>query len=628
MRVYSPSKNYSISFLFAQLTIFCLIILMASLKSSAVVGLASKPVAAAVKKISSSSTTNVYYWFRLGDLRLHDNPGFNRAVADYCGTTTPHKNLIPVFCFDPRIFGGGGKNDDDDTAPRTELSGLIKTCPKRAQFVIESVTDLRQSLQQQGSTLLVPTNSKQTPEQFFQELLVGEGNKHGNTINKLIYQEEVCSEEQSVATKVAKLFSSSEAVWGSTMYELDDLPYDLPELDNLPNTFTPFRNQVEKKCQIRTPLPIPTRGMKDSFTTATNTAVEQHVRNAIPTLEQLGYTPEQITEAQTHNPKGVMTFQGGETAALQRVQDFIWNKDLLKNYFNTRNGMLGADYSTKFSPWLAHGNLSPRYIAMECKKYEQERVENKSTYWVVFELLWRDYFKFFAKKHGATLFAAGGTMESNKEWKHYKKNVQAWIAGKTGYPLVDANMRELAATGFMSNRGRQNVASFLTLELNEDWRYGAEYFESVLLDHDVHSNYGNWCAAAGMTGGRVNRFNIVKQGKDYDQHGEYVRHWLPELQNVPTQFVHEPWKMNQFQQMEANFQLGVDYPNPIIKPFVPNFKQGSRSKGDGSHHNKNKHNKDRRSNNNKNNNSNNKNRGRGQRKDMKSLKTGRIDMST
>merc|ERR1712238_639840 len=198
------------------------------------------------------------------------------------------------------------------------------------------------------------------PEQFFHELLVGDdgSSKNGNNVNnKLIYQEEVCSEEQSVATNVAKLFSSSEAVWGSTMYELD----------NLPNTFTPFRNQVEKNCKIRTPLSIPTRGMKDSFTTATNTAVEQHARNAIPTLEQLGYTPEQITEAKTHNPKGVMTFQGGETAALQRVQDFIWNKDLLKNYFNTRNGMLGADYSTKFSPWLAHGNLSPRYIAMECK---------------------------------------------------------------------------------------------------------------------------------------------------------------------------------------------------------------------------------------------------------------------
>lgn len=352
--------------------------------------------------------------------------------------------------------------------------------------------------------------------------------------------------------------------------------------------------------------------MKDSFPGLNpadeNSMIEKYSTNDVPDLRQLGYTPEQIKETDSDDPRGVMPFVGGETAALQRVKDYIWDKDLLRKYFDTRNGMIGADYSTKLSPWLAHGNLSSRYVAMECKKYEQERVENKSTYWVVFELLWRDFFKFFAKKHGDSLFYPGGTIASRKEWKHHDKNLQAWIEGRTGYPLVDANMRELAATGFMSNRGRQNVASFLTLELSEDWRYGAEYFESVLLDHDVHSNYGNWCSAAGMTGGRLNRFNIVKQSKDYDQHGEYVRHWITELEKVPTQLVHEPWKMNQFQQAEYDCQLGVDYPNPIIKPFYPNPKNGGRSQGDSRKRNGNS--------------KNNKNRGRGQRKDMKSLKKG------
>merc|ERR1712176_239396 len=253
-----------------------------------------------------------------------------------------------------------------------------------------------------------------------------------------------------------------------------------------------------------------------------------------------------------------------------RVKDYIWDKDLLRKYFDTRNGMIGADYSTRFSPWLAHGNLSPRYVAMECKKYEEARVANKSTYWVVFELLWRDFFKFFAKKHGDNIFSPGGTINSKKGWKHYDKNLQAWIEGRTGFPLVDANMRELAATGFMSNRGRQNVASFLALELNCDWRYGADYFENKLLDYDVYSNWGNWCAAAGMTGGRVNRFNIVKQSKDYDKEGEYVRHWIPELKDVPTNLVHEPWKMSKEQQDQFGCRLGVDYPNPIVKPTFPN----------------------------------------------------------
>merc|ERR1712176_791383 len=334
----------------------------------------------------------------------------------------------------------------------------------------------------------------------------------------------------------------------------------------------------------------------------------------VPDLIDLGYTSNQIDHANSQDPRGVMEFKGGETAALARVKDYIWDKDLLRKYFDTRNGMIGADYSTKFSPWLAHGNLSPRYVAMECKKYEEARVANKSTYWVVFEMLWRDFFKYFAEKHGDSIFYPGGTIGSKKEWKHYEKNLRAWIEGRTGYPLVDANMRELSATGFMSNRGRQNVASFLALELNQDWRYGAEYFESVLLDHDVHSNYGNWCSAAGMTGGRLNRFNIVKQSKDYDQHGDYVRHWIPELKDVPTQFVHEPWKMNQFQQMEYNCNIGVDYPNPIAKPFYPNPKSGSKSKGDNRRKVKGSSN-------------NNKNRGRGQRRDMKSLKKGTWEIS-
>merc|ERR1712151_1360364 len=102
----------------------------------------------------------------------------------------------------------------------------------------------------------------------------------------------------------------------------------------------------------------------------------------------------------------------------------------------------------------------------------------------------------------------------------------------------------------------------------------------TLLDHDVHSNWGNWCSGAGMTGGRLNRFNIVKQSKDYDKNGDYVRHWIPELKDLPNKFVHEPWKMNQREQNEYNCQLGVDYPNPITKPFYPKPRDDTWSKGD------------------------------------------------
>ena len=550
--------------------------------------MATVGLSAPAKRAVGPSSSVIFHWFRLGDMRLHDNPALVKS-AQLC-VANQDATVVPVFCFDRRIFG----------ADATSEFGSLKCGPRRAKFVIESVEDLRKSLEAKGSQLLV---SSGRPEEFMATLI--QQNKALGCPFEVVYQDEVCSEEVAVANKVTRLFSKSHAVWGSTMYDKDDLPY-AKNLQDMPDTFTPFRNKVEKNCKIQKPLHPPKQ-----LPFPSNLEGVSFASKYLPTLQDLGYTAEQAKSVEEVDPRGVMEFKGGETAALARVQDYIWDKDLLHKYFDTRNGMIGADYSTKFAPWLAHGNLSPRFVAKECRRYEEERVANKSTYWVVFELLWRDFFKFFSLKHGDTMFFPGGTTGSNKEWKHFQKNVKAWKEGRTGFPLVDANMRELACTGFMSNRGRQNVASFLALELNQDWRYGADYFEEILLDYDVHSNWGNWCSAAGMTGGRLNRFNIVKQSKDYDQHGDYVRHWLPELKDVPTQFVHEPWKMNQFQQKEFGCILGVDYPNPIAAPFYPNPKQGGKSKGD-------------RGNNRRGGGGtgNNPKRGKGQRKDMKSLKTG------
>jgi deoxyribodipyrimidine photo-lyase len=108
--------------------------------------------------------------------------------------------------------------------------------------------------------------------------------------------------------------------------------------------------------------------------------------------------------------------QGGETQARERLQHYLWGSDCVAEYFETRNGMLGADYSTKFSPWLAAGCISPREIYHEIRKYEAQRTENKSTYWVIFELIWRDFFRFFAVKHGSRIFSEYGITGQAIEW--------------------------------------------------------------------------------------------------------------------------------------------------------------------------------------------------------------------
>lgn len=121
--------------------------------------------------------------------------------------------------------------------------------------------------------------------------------------------------------------------------------------------------------------------------------------------------------------------------------------------------------------------------------------------------------------------------------------VNRWRQGKTGMPLIDALMREMNETGFMPNRGRMVVACYLTMDLKQDWRFGANYFEERLIDHDVHSNYGGWCFSAGIGPGRVLVFNSLTQSAKFDAQGEYIKKWCLELAKVPLEYIHDPWNM-------------------------------------------------------------------------------------
>jgi len=245
----------------------------------------------------------------------------------------------------------------------------------------------------------------------------------------------------------------------------------------------------------------------------------------LPSLCDLGFpeTPQ--------DPRSALQFKGGETAALERLDHYFFKTKSLSSYKETRNGLIGADYSSKFSPWLAQGCVSSRWIYQQIGAYERLNGANESTYWLVFELLWRDYFRFMMKKHGSKLFFINGFNGSTAISSNCDRlRIEKWINAQTGDDFVDANMRELKYTGFMSNRGRQNVASYLIDEMKLDWRHGAAYFEEQLIDYDVSSNWGNWAYLAGVgndpRGKRV--FNIQKQAKDYDPKGVFRNLWLNE----------------------------------------------------------------------------------------------------
>tara|TARA_B100001113_G_C20776278_1_gene477519 strand:- start:113 stop:637 length:525 start_codon:yes stop_codon:yes gene_type:complete len=163
------------------------------------------------------------------------------------------------------------------------------------------------------------------------------------------------------------------------------------------------------------------------------------------------------------------------------------------------------------------------------KDYEKKIEKNQSTYWMIFELIWRDFFKYISIINGNKIFKVGGILDKNYKWIHDKKLFEKWINGNTPEPFVNANMLELKYTGWMSNRGRQNVASYLSKENNIDWRWGAEYFESKLIDYDVHSNYGNWMYVSGVGNDpRDRKFNIKFQAERYDPNNKFQNLWLQE----------------------------------------------------------------------------------------------------
>lgn len=460
-------------------------------------------------------------WFR-NDLRLHDHEPLHTA-------TVHAEQTVPLYCVDPRHFG------------KTEM-GFPKTGSFRAQFLLESLQTLRDRLREKGSDLVIRLGK---PEEVIPQL-IAEYQADMVLAHKEITHEEIRVEER-VEHALFKQGISIEFFWGSTLYHLSDLPMPVHAL---PDIFTQFRKQVEKYAQVRESFPTPSTLYSPAIPTPGD----------LPSLADLGLSPSPV------DPRRAIHHVGGEVAALERLQDYFWEQDLLKEYKETRNGLLGAEYSSKFSAWLSLGCISPRKIFEEVKRYEKMRKKNASTYWLIFELIWRDYFRFVAKKYGNDLFFEGGIKQAPDQWHRDWDLFTKWQDGETGIPFVDANMRELKLTGFMSNRGRQNVASFLVKDLRLDWRMGAEWFESILVDYDVCSNYGNWNYVAGIGNDpRENRyFNVISQGKRYDGKGEFVKHWVPALENLPPQLIHEPHKAYNGELREYGVSLGGNYPHPIV----------------------------------------------------------------
>ena len=420
-------------------------------------------------------------WFR-NDLRVHDNESLTNAIQE-------NDSVIAVYCFDPRHF------------EKTHF-GFKKTEKFRAKFLLESVTALKRNLKKLNISLFV---YHQKPEDIIPKII------EQNDISSIYFQKEWTSEEMEVLEIIKSKVPDSllfKATYNQFLFHPDTIPFTI---EKIPNVFTQFRNQCEKSTKVKAEFKVETLS-KDNL--VTNETV-------VPTMNQLGFTDFEI-DSRTAFP-----FHGGEDEALKRLQNYFWDTEKLSVYKLTRNGLIGTDFSSKFSPWLANGSISAKTIYWEIIEYEKQIEKNDSTYWLIFELIWRDYFKYVSLKNGNSIFKIGGILDKNYDWKNNSSAINNWINGTTHEPFVNANMIELQQTGWMSNRGRQNVGSYFAKNLLLDWRIGAAYFETMLIDYDVHSNYGNWMYVSGVGNDpRDRKFNIKLQAENYDRESKFQKLWL------------------------------------------------------------------------------------------------------
>ena len=437
------------------------------------------------------------------DLRLHDHPAL-RAALDADDV------VVPVFCFDDRLLKGRHAS-----GPRT-------------QFMLESLEDLKEGL---DGNLVIRHGE---PERELIDLAaeIGAGEVHFTADSGPFARRRM----ERVWRALQKEGVEPHAHPG--LHAVDDLT-KLRTKNGKPYTvFSPFhRNwlQTPRRELIGRPRKLPTlpSGLD---------------KGRIPALADLGL------EQEVSDP-----LPGGESAARERLAAFL--KGDVKSYTDNHDA-LGRDKTSRLSPYLHFGCLSPREI-------EERLPGGKGAEAFRRQVCWRDFYH-----HVLREFPRNARSEFQERyrgtisWSYAEKRFDAWREGRTGYPLVDAAMRQLLREGWMHNRARLVVGSFLTKHLGIDWRWGERWFMRLLIDGDEANNNGNWqwIASVGVDPQPFFRrlYNPTLHMERYDPDGRYVRRYVEELRDVPDDYLREPWTMPDEIQREAGCVIGKDYPEPIV----------------------------------------------------------------
>ncbi|MFO0708097.1 MAG: deoxyribodipyrimidine photo-lyase [Nitrospira sp.] len=456
-------------------------------------------------------------WLRR-DLRLHDHPALTAAAGE-C------EDVLPLFVFDEpllasRTFGGACVN-----------------------FMLGSLQELASGLAKRGCPLLWRRGE---PVDLVVRA-VREWNADVVYWNR-DYEPDALRRDRAVERQLAELGVTVKTFKDHVVFEATDIRSATG--DPL-QRYSAYRTRWWASWHAMKPTALPAPSRLESSHGSRPPAAP------LPTAEELGYEP--LTP----------WIEPGEAAALKRLDRFV--NGPLHRYVDGRN-QPALDGSSRLSPHFRFGTLSARTAIQSALGVLAKggRVSRPDVLTWIDELIWREFFQqvltaFPRVADGA--FRNSSVPPSREPGPEYDRLFEAWRTGRTGYPIVDAGMRQLNSTGWMHNRVRMIVASFLIKDLRLDWRSGERYFMHHLLDADLAANNGNWqwCAGTGtdaMRGYRI--FNPVLQGKKFDPDGSYVRHYVPELARVPAARIHEPWMMSESEQACFGCRPGLDYPAPII----------------------------------------------------------------
>jgi deoxyribodipyrimidine photo-lyase len=445
-------------------------------------------------------------WFRR-DLRLADNAALLAGIRQ--------GEVIPAFVIDPALL-----NSD-------------RVGPKRAAWLAANVRELDRSLRERGSQLIVRRG-----EPAAELIKLARETQAANVFFNLDLTPYAQRRDQRVALELEQN--------GITVESFDDMTVHHPE-EVVTQTGRPYQVFTAfKKAWLGLPKPA-----------ADDVEALPEQMPLLASVSSLALDVDDKIELPT----------AGEAAALDRLNEFL--EETIYGYGTGRN-LLDRKATSFLSPYLRFGALSIRQAYWGAKAAidlaTSQEAQTGAEAWLN-ELIWREFYQALLYHFPHTIKLPLREQFVNFEWLDDSAAFNAWCEGRTGYPVVDAAMRMLNATGWMHNRARMIVASFLTKDLLIDWRKGERYFMQQLIDGDSASNVGGWQWAAGVGADaqpffRV--FNPTLQGQRFDPDGVFVKQWLPELRGVPIELVHEPWKLSASDQQQYGVIIGRDYPAPIV----------------------------------------------------------------